>query len=210
MVPAGETSRKQHWDGVYREKPLETVGWYQPVPAISLELISQLGLSQSAPLIDVGGGDSYLADHLLRKGFTDITVLDISGTSLKRAQARLGSQAERIHWVASDILDFEPQRPYALWHDRAAFHFLTDPAQARAYLDRARRGIRPGGYFIVGTFSENGPSTCSGLPVQRYSISALQDTASPGFELLRGFNTVHKTPSGGVQEYTFGVFVHRG
>lgn len=209
-MAAGKTSRGRHWEGVYREKALETLGWYQPVPTVSLELISQLDLPQDVPLIDVGGGDSYLVDHLLTRGFTDVTVLDISATSLKRAQVRLGSRADRVHWVASDILDFEPQRPYALWHDRAAFHFLTDPAQARAYLDRARRGIRPGGHFIVGTFSENGPATCSGLPVRQYSLAALQEVLAPGFELLRGFNTPHITPSGGVQDYTFGVFVHAG
>lgn len=205
-----DPDRKHHWENVYLTKPLETVGWYQPVPEISLELISRLELPQDAPVIDIGGGDSLLADHLLAAGHTDITVLDISGAALARARDRLGQQAEKVQWVESDVLAFRPERPYALWHDRAAFHFLTAPGQVARYLECARQGVRHGGYLILGTFSDTGPDTCSGLPVQRYSASELQQTMAPYFEMREGINLPHYTPSGGRQDYTFGVFVRSG
>ncbi|MDX1331927.1 MAG: class I SAM-dependent methyltransferase, partial [Robiginitalea sp.] len=181
-VPSG----KEHWETVYRTKPPETVGWYQPVPMASLGLIERLGLPQNAPIIDVGGGDSYLSDHLYQKGFTDLTVLDISGAALQRAQERYGREAEKIRWVESDILEFTADRAYTLWHDRAAFHFLTGTSQIGRYLEIARMAIPPGGFLILGTFSDKGPSTCSGLPVQRYSIPQLEVTVAPHFEKIRG------------------------
>ena len=203
-------TRKQHWEAVYKTKPLDTVGWYQPVPMTSLELIESLDLSLQTPIIDVGGGDSYLSDHLLKNGFTDLTVLDISGAALERARERHGREAERICWIESDILEFTPPRQYALWHDRATFHFLNEPLQIERYLEIARQGIRPGGYLILGTFSDNGPATCSGLPVKRYSIPELQEAVFPHFEMIRGQNLGHHTPSGGVQDYTFCLFERSG
>lgn len=197
---------KQHWEAVYQAKPLETLGWYQPVPIISLELISSLHLPYEAPVIDVGGGDSLLSDHLLKEGFTDLTVLDISGEALDRARRRLGSHAGKIDWVESDVLDFIPHRSYTLWHDRATFHFLTEQPKVERYLEIAGGAIRPGGYLILGTFSDQGPPSCSGLPVQRYSIEDLEGATGPGFKKIRGVNLDHRTPSGVIQPYTFGVF----
>ena len=205
-VPSG----KEHWETVYRTKPLETVGWYQPVPMASLELIELLGLPQNAPIIDVGGGDSYLSDHLQQRGFTDLTVLDISGAALQRARERHGREAEKIRWVESDILEFTADRVYTLWHDRAAFHFLTEKPKVEKYLEVAGRAIRPGGYLILGTFSDEGPPTCSGLPVQRYSLPDLEEATGPRFKKIRGFNLDHRTPSGGIQTYTFGLFERVG
>lgn len=202
--------RKDHWETVYQTKPLETVGWYQPVPMTSLELIASLGLPGHAPIIDVGGGDSYLSDHLLKRGFTDLTVLDISGAALERARERHGREALRIRWIQSDILDFAPDSPYTLWHDRAAFHFLTEQPQIERYLEIARKAIRPDGYLILGTFSDKGPPTCSGLPVQRYSLVELEETVTPHFKRIRGLNLDHQTPSGGTQAYTFGLFERAG
>jgi len=202
----GLASKKEHWEAVYRTKPLETVGWHQPVPQTSLELIESLELPRESPIIDVGGGDSFLADHLLQRGFTDLTVLDISGSALRRARKRHGSDADKIRWVESDILGFTPVCPYSLWHDRATFHFLTGPSQIKQYLEVAHRAVQPGGFLILGTFSDKGPTTCSGLPVQRYSISELQAVEAPHFELIRGLNPDHRTPSGGVQAYSFGLF----
>lgn len=199
-------ARKEHWETVYQTKPLETVGWYQPVPEASLELIEATDLPYEASIIDVGGGDGYLTDHLLQRGFTDLTVLDISGAALKRARLRHGSEAEKIRWVEADILEFTPDQRYTLWHDRATFHFLTEPTQIGRYLEVARRGIRPGGYLILGTFSDKGPATCSGLPVQRYSIPELEETVAPWFKKIRGVNLNHQTPSGGTQAYSFGLF----
>lgn len=209
-VPLDTGARKNHWEGVYKTRPLETVGWYQPVPEASLGLIASLGLPPEAPIIDIGGGDSYLSDHLLKAGHTDLTVLDISGSALERARGRLGEQAGGVIWIESDILDFTPERTYALWHDRATFHFLTATAQIARYVACAREGIRPGGCLVLGTFSDQGPETCSGLPVRRYSIREMQGALAPYFELIKGVNLSHYTPSGGEQAYTFGVFVHSG
>lgn len=201
-----EPSRKEHWESVYQTKSLETVGWYQPVPVTSLELIEGLDLSPHAPILDVGGGDSYLSDHLLKSGFTDLTVLDISGAALQRARERHGREAEKICWVESDILEFTPPRQYTLWHDRATFHFLTESRQKEQYLEIAHQAIGPGGYLILGTFSDKGPATCSGLPVQRYSNPELEEAVAPWFKNIRGVNLNHQTPSGSLQAYTFGLF----
>lgn len=206
----GIASKKEHWEAVYRTRPLETVGWYQPVPLTSLELIEFVDLPRESPIIDVGGGDSFLADHLLQKGFTDLTVLDISGAALRRARNRHGSDAEKICWVESDVLGFTPDRVHTLWHDRATFHFLTETSQVRRYLEIAHLSIRTGGFLILGTFSDKGPTTCSGLPVQRYSISGLREAVSPYFEMIYGRNLGHHTPSGGVQDYTFCLFKRSG
>lgn len=203
-------SRKNHWDFVYRTRPLDTMGWYQPVPGPSLELKSELDLPFHSPVIDIGGGDSYFSDHLFKEGFTDLTVLDISREALDRARRRHGSNADKIRWVESDVLEFIPDREYALWHDRATFHFLTQEPHIGRYLEIAGKAIRPGGYLILGTFSDQGPSTCSGLPVRRYSISELGEALSPRFEMIRGIELDHHTPSGGVQNYTFGTFRKTG
>ena len=203
-------SRKLHWEEVYQTKPLESVGWYQPKPETSLSLISRLELSSDAAIIDVGGGDSLLTDHLLNLGFEDLSVLDISAAALRRAKKRLGIRSGEVHWLESDILDFEPVRSYALWHDRATFHFLTHPVQIKKYLEIARKAIPHEGFLILGAFSDKGPPTCSGLPVQRYSILELQRVLAPHFDLVHGLNLDHITPSGSVQAYTFGLFQGRG
>ena len=202
----GHPARKEHWETVYQTKALETVGWYQPVPAESLELIESLELSHRAAIIDVGGGDSLLSDQLLQRGYTDLTVLDISGAALRRARQRHGRDAKKIYWIESDVLEFTPERTYDLWHDRATFHFFTKGPQIKRYLEIAHRVIRPGGHLVLGTFSDKGPPTCSGLPVQRYSIAQQQGTVNPFFKMIRGVNLDHQTPSGGIQAYTFGLF----
>jgi 2-polyprenyl-3-methyl-5-hydroxy-6-metoxy-1,4-benzoquinol methylase len=202
-----KADRKDHWEHIYRTKPLETVSWHQPVPETSLKLISKLDPPKEAPIIDVGGGDGLLADHLLELGFTDITVLDISGAALDRAKKRLGGRASRIHWIESDITSFAPGRPYALWHDRAVFHFLTETGQRAEYMRCADAGIREGGGLILGTFSDQGPLKCSGLEVQRYSIPGLQREMAPLFKPVECMNVGHTTPSGAVQDFTFCAFV---
>lgn len=199
--------RKQHWEHIYHSKPLETVSWHQPVPTTSLELISRLLVPKEAPLIDVGGGDSLLADHLLDLGFTDLTVLDISGKALGRARDRLGERASAIQWIEGDVTFWTPERPYTLWHDRAVFHFLTDSEQRMAYIHRAVAGICKGGFLILGAFSDQGPLKCSGLDVQRYSTEALQAAMRPYFKPVTCFNVAHNTPSGSVQDFSFCAFV---
>lgn len=198
--------RRTHWETVYQTKDPESVSWYQPEPKPSLELFDSLKLEPNAHILDVGGGDSRLADHLLHRGFSELTVLDLSQTALDRARKRLGPEGGKVRWIATDILDFEPNQPIDLWHDRAAFHFLTDPKEVRDYLRILRRGLKPGGYLILGTFSTEGPERCSGLPVQQYSAQGLQALLGPGFSPLRCFLRDHVTPGGGRQNFLYCLF----
>ena len=198
------TDRKAHWEQVYATRRHHELSWIQPVPETSLQLIRALHLPAQAPIIDVGGGDSLLVDHLLAEGFTDITVLDISAQSLARARQRLGENAGRVHWVESDITVFRPERTYTLWHDRATFHFLTRPEEVQQYLVALRQASPD--YFILGTFSENGPDTCSGLHIQQYNEDSMARCFAPGYIPLRFEHTVHVTPAGVQQQFLFGCF----
>ena len=198
--------RKSHWETVYETKPLHTVGWYQPIPEPSLTLIGALKLPHTARIIDIGGGDSLLADHLLGLGFHNLTVLDISKAAIERAQKRLGPLAASVEWIVSDVLDFEPGPCYDLWHDRAAFHFLTTPKEQGAYLQTAGRALCPGGKLIVGTFSDKGPTRCSGLEIQQYSAHTMERFFSREFQPAGFREAEHVTPGGGVQHYLFGTF----
>lgn len=199
-----------HWEKVYRGRPLSEMSWYQPDPQPSLDWIAGLELPVSAPFIDVGGGDSLLVDRVLELGFSDVAVLDVSSHALQRAKDRLGKRARRVRWIASDCLSYQPDRPYLLWHDRAVFHFLKEPDVRERYMERVRQGLAPGGYLLLATFSEEGPEVCSGLPVQRYSKTALKAQVGPEFEKLHLENHIHKTPSGVVQHFTYGLFRFTG
>jgi len=197
------TSRKAHWEDVYATKESVKVSWYQPVPAKSLELIRSTNLTLQDPILDVGGGASTLVDNLLGAGFQDVSVLDIASSALKQARARLGATANLITWIEADITEFEPSRSYAAWHDRAVFHFLTDAADRDKYLDALRKALQPRGHFLLATFGEEGPTRCSGLEVQRYSVEELKALLEPGFR-LRAFETeVHQTPTGAAQEFLY-------
>ena len=196
--------RKTHWDTQYTDKTAEQVSWTQKVPATSLELIRPLNLPKTARIIDIGGGDSRLADELLREGYTDISVLDISDKALERAQKRLGADAGKITWIVSDINRFEPEGTYDLWHDRAAFHFLTEPGAIARYRETVRNHVS--GYLVFGTFSENGPAKCSGLDVKRYGADSLEETFRDGFQKIRCHTEDHHTPFGTVQNFLFCSF----
>ncbi|RZS97929.1 class I SAM-dependent methyltransferase [Cecembia calidifontis] len=194
---------KDHWENVYETKDTTKVGWFQEKPIVSLDLIEEFGINKNSAILDVGGGDSLLVDHLLALGYKDISVLDISSTSLKKAKIRLGKNADKIEWIHSDIIDFNPDRKYDVWHDRAVFHFLMDKEKIDIYLKISSLHIKPGGWLFIGVFSETGPETCSGLPVQRYSTVALAETFSMSFDCVKSFNTDHITPSGVTQNYSF-------
>lgn len=198
--------RKKHWDHIYETKPLETVSWYQPKPETSLDLISALHPLKNDRIIDIGGGDSFLSDYLLRQGYENITVLDLSAIAIKRAQDRLQEKAKHISWIVSDILDFNPEKPYDIWHDRAAFHFLTDPESVRIYRQIAENGIKVGGHLILGAFSVNGPTKCSGLPIQQYDFNTIQEAMGISFKLLQSAEVDHPTPGGSVQKFLFATF----
>ena len=200
------TERAAHWQAIYSSKPLESCSWYQPVPKTSLDLIARLGLPQAAPILDVGGGDALLVDHLLERGYTNLTVLDISANAIARAQARLGTQAASVQWVVSDVTAFQPEQPYALWHDRAAFHFLTSAEDLQAYNAAMQLGTAKGSKAIVATFSTNGPLACSGTAIQQYDEASLSQALPSNWQAVDAFQVEHTTPSGGVQEFTFGVF----
>ena len=196
-------TRRMHWQRVYDEKMPAEVSWYQPVPDKSLQLIRGTGLARNEPVLDVGGGASTLVDHLHADGYTDITVMDISGRALELARARLGESADAINWIESDVTAFEPQRRYALWHDRAAFHFLTDAADRDRYIDVAKRALKPGGYFVLATFGPEGPERCSGVEIRRYGIEQLQELFGGGFKLGGYELDQHVTPMGSTQQFLY-------
>ncbi|TDQ80192.1 class I SAM-dependent methyltransferase [Sphingobacterium yanglingense] len=195
---------KEHWENVYNTKKAEEVSWTQVVPKTSLTFISSLCLAKDAAIIDVGGGDSNLVDHLLNLGFENVTVLDISGKALERAQLRLGDRAKMVKWIESDITTFEPEAMYDLWHDRAAFHFLTAEQQLSAYLDIVQRSVT--GHMIIGTFSENGPLKCSGLEIKRYTEDTLRDIFHGHFDRRSCLRENHVTPFGTEQNFVFCSF----
>ncbi|MEG9328379.1 Methyltransferase domain-containing protein [Salinimicrobium catena] len=198
--------RKEHWNKVYENKKPTEVSWYEPMPETSLDYIAECKLEKDAAIIDIGGGDSFLAEFLIGKGYTDITVVDISENALIRAKERLGEKAGDITWIVADAAEFEPQRQYDLWHDRAAFHFLTEDAQVKKYLQNVKQAVKPGGFVVMGTFSENGPTKCSGIEIRQYSIKQMQDLFADGFTAMNCKNLDHNTPSGGTQNFTFCSF----
>ena len=197
--------RMKYWDGVYASRPSTELGWYQKTPEISLSMIHSLGLDGDQGIIDIGGGDSVLAELLLEGGYTDLSLLDVSQQAINRSRARLGAKAQRIDWIVSDILDYDPGRVFDLWHDRACFHFLNSEEEVSYYCELASRSVRSGGYLILGAFASNGPEVCSGLPVKRYEKEELEQVFR-GFELQHDHYPVHLTPSGAEQNYIFCVF----
>ncbi len=198
--------RHAYWDNVYRTKREDEVSWFQASPVLSLDLIHSAGIERDAPIIDVGGGASRLVDALLDEGFTDLTVLDLSEESIAKAKARLGARATRVTWIVADVTTWEPTQAYALWHDRAAFHFLTAPEDRAAYAERVLRAVRPGGHVIIGTFAPDGPERCSGLPVVRHDAESIRHTLGPSFELIDHRPHDHQTPTGGSQRFQFSRF----
>lgn len=202
--------RKAHWEQVYDTRSSMEVSWYQPLPARSLELIREAGAGPESAVIDVGGGDSRLVDTLLEREFRRVTVLDLSGAALARARARLGAPAAAVIWLEADVTAAElAPAAYDLWHDRAVFHFLTDPQDRVRYVAAAARAVRPGGALIIATFALDGPTRCSGLEVVRYGPEELAREFGDSFVLLRSFGDVHRTPSGGEQRFTYAMFERR-
>lgn len=199
-------NRKEHWENIYTTKALETVSWYQPDPHTSLDLLRDAGLSKTAAIIDIGGGDSFFTDHLLEAGYENITVLDISQAAIDRAKARLKEKATKVKWIVADITDFQPEEQYDLWHDRAAFHFLTEPEDIERYKQALNSAISPKGILVIGTFSESGPQKCSGIGIKQYSAATLESTFAPIFVKQHCMPVEHTTPSGAVQHFVFCSF----
>lgn len=199
-------STKSHWDYIYSTKNRNEVSWTQDIPKTSLDFIHSFHLTRDASIIDVGGGDSTLVDHLLDEGYEDVTVLDVSAHALARAKERLGERADSVHWVAADITEFTTSKKYDVWHDRAAFHFCLTPEQVEKYLETARSGIKHNGYLTLGTFSTQGPRKCSGLDIRQYSEESLQSQLQEGFEKMRCVTEDHETPFKTLQNFLFCSF----
>lgn len=199
-------NRKEHWEDIYQKKPLNEVSWYQPTPVTSLDFFSRFNVPKDARVIDVGGGDSLLVDHLLDLGYRNISVLDISESAINRAKDRLGARASQVSWIVSDATAFKPAEPYDFWHDRAAFHFLTGEQEIDDYLDTAQQSIKPEGILVIGTFSEEGPKKCCGIEIRQYSETAMTEKLKSFFEKIRCITVDHKTPFNTIQNYIFCSF----
>ena len=198
--------RKKHWENIYQTKQINEVSWFQATPETSLDFIRQFNLSITAKIIDIGGGDSFLVDHLLELGYKDITVLDISEGALDRAKQRLGDRAKIIKWIVADAATFKPTEKYDFWHDRATFHFLTQEEEISNYIDIAQKSIKQNGIIVLGTFSENGPKKCSGIEIRQYSETTMTERLKLFFEKINCITIDHITPSGTIQNFIFCSF----
>tara|TARA_B100000768_G_C11231317_1_gene355195 strand:+ start:68 stop:676 length:609 start_codon:yes stop_codon:yes gene_type:complete len=192
---------KEHWENIYANKGMEQLSWFQKVPTISLKLINQVTKNKEDAIIDIGGGDGFLVDNLLVLGYTNITVLDISKNSIDRAKKRLGKLAHKVKWIVADITEFIPKQEYVIWHDRAAFHFLTELIDKENYHELVKKTVS--GFFIIASFSDEGPNKCSGLEVCKYSELELKKYFEKDFNVVNSFKINHITPFKTTQNFTF-------
>lgn len=193
-----------HWDRIYTEKAPDQVSWYRPHLEASLALIEQAGAGPASSIIDVGGGESTLVDDLLARGYSDLTVLDISQAAIASSRKRLRDAAERVRWLVSDITQAELETSaYDVWHDRAVFHFLTAAADRGAYVHQVVRSVRRGGHVIVSAFGPEGPTRCSGLDVVRYNAESLHAEFGAHFHLISSSRQLHQTPFGTTQQFLY-------
>ena len=198
--------RRMHWEQVYRRRPAQEMSWFQAEPVRSLALIRRAGIDRADPVVDIGGGASVLVDRLLEDGFADLTVVDLAESALDHVRRRLGDEARRVTLIAADATCFRPDRRYALWHDRAVFHFLTDSADRAAYADCLCECVRPDGHVIIATFAPDGPPRCSGLEVTRYDVDALAGALGSRFRVIEAEREVHQTPAGVRQPFLYARF----
>lgn len=207
MTPNNPTERTLHWDRIYGIRPGKECSWFQATPEPSLGIIQRIAPNLDAHIIDIGGGDGLLVDHLLDLGYSNLTVLDISEKAIERAKQRLGTRSNSIQWVVCDVTEFEPTKTYDVWHDRAAFHFLRDEGQIQTYTRVAQQSLNPGGHLFLGTFSTDGPTKCSGLEIQQYNQDSMKSVIEPvGFTNQQWVTDAHITPSESVQNFLFGLF----
>jgi SAM-dependent methyltransferase len=198
-------SKFDHWQKIYEKSEIE-FSWYQSYPDTSVRLITEANVSLDEPVIDIGGGDSHLADALLQLGYSNIHVLDISERAIERAKVRLGKFSDKIKWIVSDIVHFKPREIFAVWHDRATFHFLIDDSNVQSYRESLAKSMKENGRFILGAFSENGPMKCSGLPIRQYSETMMLKTFADDFKKEYCFEEVHQTPFKTKQSFQFCIF----
>jgi 2-polyprenyl-3-methyl-5-hydroxy-6-metoxy-1,4-benzoquinol methylase len=200
-----DVTRRAHWENVYTTKRDDQVSWFQENPAPSLALIDLAQPTPETTIVDIGGGASRLVDCLVARGFNHVTVLDLSEAALATAKARLGDQAN-VQWVAADVTKWKPTQTYDIWHDRAAFHFLTDGSDRATYVACLKQAIKPGGHVVIGAFAIDGPERCSGLPVNRYDAAGLAAELGKGFRLIDARRQEHATPWGAIQRFQFCIF----
>lgn len=198
--------RQKHWENIYQTKQLKEVSWFQSIPETSISFFKHFNVPKTAKIIDIGGGDSLLVDHLLDLGYQNITVLDISASAIERAKKRLGNNAEKIKWIVSDVVSFKPTEKYDFWHDRAAFHFLTNEKEISHYIKTAHENINPEGVMIIGAFSEQGPKKCSGLEIKQYSEASMAERVKNYFDKINCLMVDHKTPFDAIQNFVFCSF----
>lgn len=201
-----ETGFKHHWEKVFSTKAYNEVSWFQEYPKTSVEFLELFNLPLDANIIDVGAGDSRFVDVLLEKGYRNIWVLDISGAALERTKTRLGDKASLVNWVVSDVLDFKPTVKFDFWHDRAAFHFLTSDEKINRYVALTAESISPNGFLVLGTFSESGPTKCSGLEIKQYTETSMSDKFNENFNRVRCVREEHATPFNTMQSFQFCSF----
>jgi 2-polyprenyl-3-methyl-5-hydroxy-6-metoxy-1,4-benzoquinol methylase len=199
-------STKEHWNTIYQNKEPNEVSWFQKKPTISIDLINNLSIEKTASIIDVGGGDSLLVDYLLKQGYTNITVLDISEKAIAKAKDRLGNKAEKVKWIVSDILDFKSENNFDVWHDRAAFHFITTQKGIKQYFKGLEKYVTSNGSVILGTFSKTGPEKCSGIPITQYSEESIEALFKPLFKKESCLEQDHRTPFDTLQNFIFSTF----
>ena len=198
--------KKEHWENVFTTKQETEVSWFQPYPKTSIEFVKLFNLPFDANIIDIGGGDSHFVDALLEEGYQNIWVLDISENALSRAKKRLGEKANKVNWVVSDIIDFIPNITFDFWHDRAAFHFLTTEENINKYVGIAEKGIKTNGILVLGTFSETGPTKCSGLEIKQYSETSMSSRFELSFDRVKCITEEHQTPFNTTQNFLFCSF----
>lgn len=198
--------KQTHWQNVYQTKAERDVSWFQETPTLSLDLIRATGLGTDASIIDVGGGASRLVDALTTEGFRSLTVLDVSEKALATSRDRLGPLSQHVTWIVADMTSWRPDKRYDLWHDRAAFHFLTDPSDRAAYAACVQNAVHAGGHVIIGTFAPDGPERCSGLPVIRHDATSIGETLGQSFKFIDSRRHDHQTPRGTIQRFQFSRF----
>ena len=203
---AKELDRKSHWESVYSSKSAQETSWYQLEPRLSLDLIEKTGIDKGQAIIDVGGGASVLVDFLLKLGYSDLTVMDISAAALQQARQRLDQKASAVDWIEADATEFVPRKTFELWHDRAAFHFLTEKEDRVRYLHALNRSLKSGGWVIMAAFAPDGPEKCSGLHIVQYDAAKMAKALGEMYRLERQKNEMHVTPAGHQQSFGFYCF----